>query len=164
VNRAVPIASTGSTPASNACPRPAELTDRDCGVVLWVSHLTEDHLALQRICGETGWRTLPSHSYRGALAGIQREKPDVILCEASLPDGTWKDLLAAISGGANPPYLIVTSHLADERLWAEALNLGAYDVLVTPFDPVEVYRVVGAACRHHRERHAACVIPAGSRL
>ena len=45
------------------------------------------------------------------------------------------------------PSLIVTSRLADERLWAEALNLGAYDVLAKPFDSTEAMRVVGAAWR-----------------
>jgi hypothetical protein len=31
----------------------------------------------------------------------------------------------------DPPVLIVTSRLADEYLWAEALNPGAYDVLAS---------------------------------
>ena len=43
--------------------------------------------------------------------------------------------------------MIVTSRLADERLWAEALNLGAYDVLAKPFDRTEAMRVVAAAWR-----------------
>ena len=30
----------------------------------------------------------------------------------------------------------------NSALWAEDLNLGAYDVLVQPFDPDEVYRVI----------------------
>jgi FixJ family two-component response regulator len=42
----------------------------------------------------------------------------------------------------------VTSRLADEYLWAEALNLGAYDVLAKPFDTSEVMRVVASAWRH----------------
>src|ERR1019366_5350356 len=37
------------------------------------------------------------------------------------------------------------SRLADERLWAEVLNLGWYDVLATPFDADEVYRVMSYA-------------------
>ena len=32
-----------------------------------------------------------------------------------------------------------------ERLWAEALNLGAYDVLAKPYDPTEVVRSVSLA-------------------
>jgi hypothetical protein len=40
-----------------------------------------------------------------------------------------------------PPNFIVFSCLADEFLWAEVLNLGGFDVLMTPFEPEEVLRV-----------------------
>ncbi len=53
----------------------------------------------------------------------------------------------------DPPLLIVTSRLADEYLWAEALNLGAWDVLAKPFDREEVSRVLGFAWRHWQDRH-----------
>jgi FixJ family two-component response regulator len=52
-----------------------------------------------------------------------------------------------------PPLLIVTSRLADERLWAEALNLGAWDVLAKPFEQDEVIRIVSVACQHWQDRH-----------
>ena len=54
----------------------------------------------------------------------------------------------------DPPFLIVASRLADERLWAEALNLGAYDVLAKPFDSTEVTRIVGMAWLRWKDRHA----------
>ena len=53
----------------------------------------------------------------------------------------------------DPPVLIVTSRLADEYLWAEALNLGAYDVLVKPFDASEAVRVLDSAWRHWTDLH-----------
>ena len=43
------------------------------------------------------------------------------------------------------PPLIVADHLGDERLWAEVLNLGCYDLLLKPFEAKEVLRVVSAA-------------------
>ena len=54
------------------------------------------------------------------------------------------------------PAVIVTSRLADNRLWAEALSLGAYDVLAKPFNPDEVLRTVSLAWRdwHHRHENA----------
>jgi len=72
----------------------------------------------------------------------------VLLCEETLPDGSWKDLLALCQCAANPAYLIVTSQFADDRLWAEVLNVGAYDVLAKPFQSKEVFRVIGLAWRH----------------
>jgi hypothetical protein len=65
----------------------------------------------------------------------------VVICERSLPDGDWKDLLG------KTPRLIVTSDAADEALWAEVLNLGGNDVLAQPFDEQEVRRVVAMAGR-----------------
>jgi DNA-binding response OmpR family regulator len=47
--------------------------------------------------------------------------------------------------------LIVTSDLADDRLWAEALNLGAYDVLAKPFRAAEVFRTVSLAWRQWKD-------------
>jgi len=41
----------------------------------------------------------------------------------------------------------VADRLADDRLWAEVLNLGAYDLLIKPFDTQEVLRTVGLACK-----------------
>jgi len=55
----------------------------------------------------------------------------------------------------SPPLLIVSSRLADERLWAEALNLGAWDVLAKPFDKREVIRAVTSAWLHWTGRFSA---------
>jgi len=51
------------------------------------------------------------------------------------------------------PLLIVTSRLADERLWPEVLNVGGWDVLAKPFDRKEVIRVVESAWRHWQDQH-----------
>jgi len=58
-----------------------------------------------------------------------------------------------------PPFVIVTSRLADERFWVEALNLGAYDVLATPLDTTEVTRVVSSAWLHWRGLQAPSIPP-----
>jgi hypothetical protein len=42
----------------------------------------------------------------------------------------------------------VFSRLADESLWAQVLNLGGFDVLMTPFEAEEVLRVTFAAWSH----------------
>jgi DNA-binding response OmpR family regulator len=82
-----------------------------------------------------------------ALAHLTQSMISVVICEALLPDGSWKDLLEHIRHGRASPVLVVTSQLADESLWAEVLNLGGYDVLAQPFDREEVTRVVRSAAR-----------------
>lgn len=70
----------------------------------------------------------------------------MIVCDRRLTDGSWRDLLVSIAKLHDPPPLIVTARHADERLWAEVLNLGGYDVLAKPLDALEVDRVLKAAC------------------
>lgn len=120
--------------------------------ILLVSQMVEDHVNLRRLLEKARWETREAHCCREAVAAINEQDPDVVLCEDRLPDGNWKDLLEDLSRSVDPPYLIVTSRLADEYLWAEVLNLGGYDVLAKPFDPEEVCRVVELACEHHQER------------
>jgi len=67
---------------------------------------------------------------------------------------TWRELLDRTRRLPHPPLVIVTSRLADEQLWAEALNLGAYDVLAKPYDRTEVTRVVSSAWRRWQEQQA----------
>jgi DNA-binding NtrC family response regulator len=74
----------------------------------------------------------------------------VVVCERDLEGGTWIDLLSHVQVVARPPTMIVTSRLADDLLWAEALNLGAYDVLAKPFDRTELLRSVRLAWEHWR--------------
>lgn len=62
-----------------------------------------------------------------------------------MPGGSWKGVPHAIRGFSEPPSLIVISRLADNRLWAEALNLGVYDVLAKPLVPGEVACVLTSA-------------------
>jgi len=55
----------------------------------------------------------------------------------------------------------VSSRLADERLWAEALNMGAWDVLAKPFDKMEVIRSVQSAWRRWHDQIQVRKLTAG---
>ncbi len=69
----------------------------------------------------------------------------MLLCERDQVDGSWEDLLGATARLPASPNLIVFSRLADESLWAKVVNMGGFDVLMTPFEPEEVLRVTFAA-------------------
>jgi FixJ family two-component response regulator len=51
----------------------------------------------------------------------------------------------------------VCSHLADEYLWAEVLNLGGCDVLAKPFEDHEVLRAAYMAWQSWKRRRAETV-------
>ena len=116
--------------------------------VLLVSARTEDHDSLRGIFHGSKWELQTAWTTRAGRKVIQhdhREIP-VVICQHSLPDGEWKLLLTGLDRVAVRPSLIVSSPLADDRLWAEVLNLGAFDLLLgAPFEPEEVLRVTESA-------------------
>jgi DNA-binding NtrC family response regulator len=87
-----------------------------------------------------------AESIAQARQRLRAEEYDVVLTEASLPDGKWLDVLHLVRESPREPQVIVTDRQADARFWAEALNLGAYDLLSQPFYQPEVQRVLYNAC------------------
>jgi DNA-binding NtrC family response regulator len=85
-------------------------------------------------------------SVKEGIRRIQNDSsPRLTLCDDRLEDGDWKAILDVTLKRRYPSHLIVASRLADECLWAEALNHGCYDVLAKPYDASEVIRVVSTA-------------------
>jgi DNA-binding response OmpR family regulator len=129
--------------------------------VLAVSPNESDLLILSRIIDHSAWSFESASSLADAKQLLARFQTHVVVCDRKLRDGDWKDMLEIVSALPNPPQLIVVSKDADERLWAEVLNRGAWDVLLKPFHPKEVYQSIHLAWRHWldgcrvRERIAA---------
>ncbi len=130
--------------------------------VLSVSPIEEDHLFLEGIfsihpswilSADCNWKLHKSPSLESALTALQEDQIPIVICERDLLPGTWKDMLARIKLLPTPPVLIVTSRLADEYLWAEAMNLGAYDVVPKPFDSHELSRIISFAWLHWSEKY-----------
>src|SRR5690242_3048386 len=113
--------------------------------ILSLSPCASDHGYLADILP---WRVLRASSLPGAMQLLRRRQIGVVVCERDLPPYSWKDLLVEIAALPKAPLVIVTSLHADDYLWAEALNLGAYDVLPKPFDAAEVKRSMNMAVLH----------------
>jgi DNA-binding response OmpR family regulator len=110
----------------------------------------EDRTALASILAHSGWTLWFARDLPEARTLLRKTLPTVVITDRWLADGhSWKDLLELIEEPTNPPALIVSDRLADEALWAEVLNLGAYDLLTKPFDAKEVLHVVNAAQRRY---------------
>ena len=130
-------------------------------VVLSVSPIEEDHVFLEDLMNHSEWTLCPNSKwtiYRSctlasALTILRETRIPIVVCECDLAPGTWQEMLAQLALLPNPPFLIVTSLLADEQLWAEALNIGAYDVLAKPFDRKEVIRIFSLAWLHWHDQH-----------
>lgn len=86
------------------------------------------------------------------MAALQEAKFGVVVTERDIEGGfCWKDFLRRTHELNPRPRLVVTDPLADDRLWAEVINLGAYDVLVEPFELDEVFRILSLAWLSWRE-------------
>ena len=119
--------------------------------VLAVSSSPEDLASLRAIFAHSRWRLYQAASCAEAISLISAHPIRVVIGVANLLDGTWRDLLAHGASLRKPPNLIVASHIADDRLWAEALNLGAHDVLEMPFRAAEVLRNISLAWRNWKD-------------
>jgi len=114
--------------------------------VLFVSGHHDDARRLSRMLDASPLRLDHAESIKHARAKLQMDDFDVILTEAVLPDGTWIDALRLAQDCKRDLEVIVTDPHADARFWAEALNLGAYDMLAQPFYEPEVRRILYNAC------------------
>jgi DNA-binding response OmpR family regulator len=119
--------------------------------VLAVSPHESDLLILSRILDHSAWTFLSASTLSEAQQALVTHHTHVVICDRKLPDGDWKDILETVNALPNGPQLIVTSKDADDRLWAEVLNRGAWDVLVKPFHPKEVYQSIHLAWRHWQD-------------
>jgi DNA-binding NtrC family response regulator len=134
-------------------------TGSECVTVLCVSPLEDDHISLETIFGHTTWMLVKADGLAAAYDILRQHDISVIVSERDLKPGKWTDLLDRITKLPLHPSMIVTSRLADEHLWAEALNLGAWDVLAKPFERNEVLRTIEAAWQH---RHEQIKVPVGA--
>ena len=130
-----------------------------CGVEVTVYHIGPRDQDLRvlaeildqtewKLCPDTRWRLATTETLAFATTHLTSGEIPIVLCERDSDAGSWKDALESFRKFSTPPLLIVTSRIADEYLWAEALNLGAYDVLAKPYHASEVVRVLSMAWLH----------------
>ncbi len=114
-------------------------------VVLVIASAGDEFAIIENLFADCGWPRLATSSIQEGIRLIHDNSPQLVICDDKMEDGDWNVILDVTIKERNPPYLIVASRLADDRLWAEVLNRGGYDLLAKPYEPSEVIRVVGTA-------------------
>jgi DNA-binding NtrC family response regulator len=114
--------------------------------ILFISGRQEDARDLTQMLHSLPLELEHVASLLQARIRLHQQDFDVILTEAVLPDGNWLDVLHLVRECPRETEVIVTDPQADARFWAEALNLGAYDLLAQPFYKPEVRRILYNAC------------------
>ena len=126
----------------------AEAMTNDSESVLAICPDEDDRIQLREIFRTLGTKLYESATWREGAEVLRRWRPQVVICEANLPDADWRQVLYQSALLGHSPRVIVISRLADESFWAEVLNLGGYDVLPKPLVGDEAGRVIQLACKH----------------
>ena len=79
-----------------------------------------------------GHRTLEAATGRQAVETAEREAPDVVLLDNSMPDGTGLEVLPELVAGDCAPSVVMVTGLADVSSAVSAMRAGAADFLEKP--------------------------------
>ena len=70
---------------------------------------------------------------------------DLLIVDAELPDGSWKNLLLFVQNSEMDCEMIILARHGDPQLWAEVIQCGAYDLISEPVEQKEVAHIVRSA-------------------
>ncbi|MDB5650606.1 MAG: two component response regulator [Hyphomicrobiales bacterium] len=85
---------------------------------------------------------------REGRLGLEADRPDIIILDIGLPDGSGLELLKEWRDAGNTTPVVILSSRADEAGIVIALDLGADDYVVKPFGMNELIARIRAALRH----------------
>jgi DNA-binding NtrC family response regulator len=113
---------------------------------LLVSDTEEMVRELEGILREQGMETRHVRKCSEAYAALQEAiLPTLVFSEASLPDGTWAEVLKATNGTRSSIPLVVISRIVDIRLYLDAMESGVHDLIVPPLSAPDIAYIVRSA-------------------
>jgi DNA-binding NtrC family response regulator len=131
--------------------------------VLSVTPFAEDHEVLAGIFHPYGWMLHRASTLGAGTRFLWSQSISLVVGERDLPPHTWRERLVEVGTIPETAPVIVTSRHADDYLWAEALNLGAYGVLAKPFNVAEVRSTLTiAAFKWGWKRASRCRVSPGA--
>jgi len=103
--------------------------------------------SLESILAPRGYVVLRSYTARRTLERALRDRPDIIVLDAQLPDSNGDDLCRALRTrhivGDGTPILLTLPRPATRHDRVAALRAGAWGCLSEPFDAEEVLALIG---------------------
>jgi len=113
--------------------------------VLLVHNEADAFRGLEETLHEQEIRTFHAHDCAEARALLKDRVVDLILTDAALPDGTWKDSISLVRNLAKGTPVIVLSRIVSMRLYLDTQDGGAADFIVPPISPRELAHVLAMA-------------------
>ena len=113
------------------------------------------------ICREMGDRNALIHMLEGMSVSVlacstlsqaeevlSTHKIDLVFCDEHFSGGSFRDLLRTTQGWISKPHIVAIFHLGDWAEYKEAMQLGVFEVISSPFHPTDVELAVIRAMRH----------------
>jgi putative two-component system response regulator len=128
--------------------------------VLVVDDLALVRVALLRILSKAGYRVREAEDVPSALAVLEEDTIDLILCDIQMPGASGLDLVRAIQDRIPDTSVVMVSSLEDADIAIECLQQGAFGFVLKPFQPREILVQVNGALRRrmleiaYRDREA----------
>lgn len=109
--------------------------------VLVISPEAEHHEKITVAMHRCGLNSFSCKKFDEARNYLAKQKCSVVLCHDTLPDGDFRDVVAAVK----PTPVVVLSRFAEWDHYIAALRAGAFDYIACPPDPAETERIVRSA-------------------
>lgn len=84
---------------------------------------------------------------------LSRVSPPLLtFTERELPDGNWADVLSLSAKATAPVSVIVVGQEVTTKLYASAIEVGAFDFIAPPFEDMDLGHVVRCAADNAKAR------------
>lgn len=122
---------------------------------LLVSAGDESFESLRTLLKAQGVEVWVSQSCKEAARLLEQTHPELIFTTTQLIDGTWCDMVIMAENASAPANVIVAGRFKDHRLHVAAIDYGAFDFILPPFESESVGQVVRVAAEDVRRRREA---------
>jgi DNA-binding NtrC family response regulator len=104
----------------------------------------ESRCALASILANLGLDLVFAASVEQARAILRGKQIRLVLCEETLPDGSFRDVLRTLQLAGSRVPVVVCSLLGEMDEYLEAMESGAFDFISPPFRPTELESIVNS--------------------
>lgn len=128
--------------------------------VLLITESDNDHQTLRDIFSHSTWTLARVHTAEEGLKELAKSPVPVVILGASGAHDNWDALRGTAAASPCPPKVIASVRFSEANRWMQLIDSGVFDVLPRPYDPTEVFQVVGFAWlewRRAQNRSAARV-------
>jgi len=108
--------------------------------------------SLKSALKELAVETYSVNSCQEAKRLLPQTHPHIVFTDTTLPDGTWADVVDLAENATSPVNVIVVGSNKDVKFYIAALERGAYDFVLPPFERKALDYVVHSAADDARLR------------